>query len=75
MTQKPVHTIQLSKIRAAIWANESDKGTWYNVTVTRTYRDSEDKPQDSTTFGRDDLLLVAKAADQAHSWILSQPRG
>lgn len=69
----PVHEIRLGTIRAAIWANETEAGTRYNVTLERSYRDG-DAWKTSSSFGRDDLLVVGKAADQAHTWILSQPR-
>jgi len=39
-----------------------------HVTVSRLYKDGDDW-KDSTSFGRDDLPLVAKVADQAHSYI------
>jgi hypothetical protein len=70
---KPVHEILLGRIRAAIWANHTDAhGIWFNVTVTRRYKEG-DRWQDTTSFGRDDLPLVAKAADMAFAWILNQP--
>ncbi|MFK7737000.1 MAG: hypothetical protein AB8B50_13275 [Pirellulaceae bacterium] len=53
---------------ADIWENESQHGSRHNVTLSRLYRDGEEW-KDSTSFGRDDLLLVAKVADQAHTWI------
>lgn len=69
---KPVHEIQLGRIRAAIWANHTEAhGTWFNVTVTRRYKEA-DRWQDTTSFGRDDLPIVAKAADMAYAWILGQ---
>ena len=38
--QKPVHEIRLGRIRAAIWANQTDSGEiWFNVTVSRLYND------------------------------------
>ncbi len=36
--------------------------------VSRLYKDG-DEWKDSTIFGRDDLPLVAKVVDQAHSYI------
>jgi len=69
----PAHEIRLGAIRAAIWANKTENGTRYNVTFERSYRDGETW-KSSSSFGRDDLLVVAKAADQAHTWIVSQPR-
>lgn len=68
---KPVHEIRLGRIKAAIWENDTQTGTRHNVTITRLYKD-EDQWKDSQSFGRDDLPLVAKVADQAHSWIFGQ---
>lgn len=69
----PVHEVRLGTIRAAIWANETDSGTWYNVTFERSYRDG-DNWKTSASYGRDDLLVLAKVADLAHTWIANQPR-
>ena len=69
--QKPVHEIRLGRIKAAIWANETDNGTRHNVTITRLYKDG-DEWKTSTSFGREELPLVAKVADMAHSWIYQQ---
>jgi hypothetical protein len=68
---RPVHEVRLGRIRAAIWQNETDSGTFYNVTITRLYKDGDDW-KDSTSYGRDDLPLVAKVCDQAHTWIFEQ---
>ena len=70
---RPVHEVRLGAIRASIWANETENGIRHNVTFDRTYRDGETW-KSTTSFGRDDLLVLAKAADQAHTWIISQPR-
>lgn len=67
---KPVHEIRLGKIKAAIWINETDKGLWYNVTLSRLYKDGETW-KNSSSFGRDDLLLASKVLDRAHSWIIA----
>ena len=65
---KPVHEVRLGSLKAAIWQNKTDNGTRFNVTVARIYKDGEQwKSTDS--FGRDDLLPLAKVIDQAHSWI------
>ena len=66
--KRPVHEIRLGRIRAAIWQNETETGLRHNVTLSRLYKDGDDW-KDSTSFGRDDLPLVAKVSDQAHSWI------
>ena len=69
--QRPAHEIRLGRIKATIWANQRDNGTWYNVTLSRNYKDG-DEWKSSGSFGRDELLTVAKAADMANTWIHSQ---
>jgi hypothetical protein len=70
--QGPAHRIRLGRIRAAIWANETeDRRVWFNVSVSRRYMDGE-QWKDTTTFGRDDLPVVAKVVDMAYAWIWGQ---
>jgi hypothetical protein len=68
--QKPVSKISIYPITAAIWKNEGQKGAWYSVTIERTYKDG-DSYKSSGSFGRDDLLILAKVADLAHSEVLN----
>jgi hypothetical protein len=70
--QRPAQTIRFGRLKAAIWRQESDRGPWYSVAFARTYRDQAGNWQSSGSFGRDDLLVLAKLADQAHSWIHRQ---
>ena len=74
-SNKPVHELRLGRIRAAVWLNETENGPRYNVQISRLYKDKNDKWQDSTSFGREDLPLVAKVADQAMVWIYENPAG
>jgi hypothetical protein len=67
---RPVHEVRLGRIRAAIWRNETDSGVRHNVTLSRLYKEG-DSWKNSTSFGRDDLPLVAKVADLAHTWIFT----
>ena len=69
--QKPAHEIRLGRIKATIWENESEQGTRYNVTVNRLYKDGDEWKQ-TASFGREDLPLVAKVVDMAHSWTYEQ---
>jgi hypothetical protein len=68
---KPVHDIRIAGIKAAIWENETQNGMRHNVTVCRLYKDGEQWKQ-TESFGRDDLLVLAKVLDQAHTWIFEQ---
>lgn len=65
---EPVHTIRFGLIKASIWQNHTRSGDRHSVSIVRLYKNG-DVWKESTRFGRDDLLLVAKASDMAHSWI------
>jgi hypothetical protein len=65
---KPVAKLRLGRISAAIWKNDTDKGSLFNVSFQRTYKEGEEF-KNSQSFGRDDLLVLAKLADQAHTKI------
>ena len=70
---KPAQEIRIGAIKAAIWRNETTGGVRYNVTFSRIYKDKEDDQWKSTdSFGRDDLLVLGKVADAAHTWIFQQ---
>ena len=45
----------------------------HNVSISRLYKDKNDKWKDSTSFGREDLPLVGKVADLAMFWIYENP--
>jgi hypothetical protein len=69
--QKPIHEVRLGHIKAAVWKNETEAGVRYNVTFSRIYKDGETW-NSTDSFGRDDLLLLSKVADQTHTWIFEQ---
>lgn len=69
----PVHQVRLGTVKAAVWASPTADGcTCYSVTVQRIYRDN-DEWKHTTAFRRNDLLVLAKVLDMAHSWICQQP--
>ncbi len=65
---KPEFEVRLGRIKATVWANETENGIRHNVTVLRLYKDG-DEWKDSASFGRDDLPLVCKVLDMAHTKI------
>lgn len=69
--QQPAHEIRMGAIKATIWENQTATGTRHNVTVSRIYKDG-DEWKHTESFGRDDLQLLAKVIDLAHTWIFQQ---
>lgn len=70
---QPVHVVRFGLIKASVWQNRTKNGERHNVTVCRLYRNG-DVWVESNHFGRDDLPLVAKVIDLAHTWIFEQGR-
>lgn len=68
----PIKTLRLGRIKAAIWENGGEERPFCSVTFSRTYMDDEKRFRDSDSFGRDDLLVLAKLADQAHTFIFER---
>ena len=75
-TNKPVAEVRVGSVKAAIWPNQTDSGAIrYNVTFSRIYKDADGNWKSTSSFGRDDLLVVAKVADQAHTKIFEVANG
>ncbi len=68
--QRPIETVRIGTVKAAIWPNKAGERTRYNVTFSKRYRDAEGQWKTTHSFGRNDLLVLAKVADQAHSRIV-----
>jgi hypothetical protein len=65
--KKPAATIKFFPLSAAIWRNETKDGkAFYSVTFERSYKDG-DNWKSSDSFNGDQLLLLAKLADPAHT--------
>jgi len=63
--QKPISEVRIGSIKAAIWQNNTDSGARFNVTFQRLYRDEQNKWHSTDSFGRDDLLVLARVAQRA----------
>ena len=50
-----------------IWPNGTEEQPRHNVTFSRLYKDEVGEWKSTQSFGRNDLLVLAKVADQAHT--------
>ena len=61
----------MGAVKAAIWKNEGSNGTEFMTANFHTlYRDRDGNWCRSTSFGRDDLLLIGKVANEVHSYMV-----
>jgi len=65
---QPVTDFCLGIIKAEIWETQTETGNQYHVTFSRFFRDGE-SPKNPHTYSRDEVILLSKVADKAHSWI------
>jgi hypothetical protein len=73
---RPIHEVRLGRIRASIWLNTNSKQeTWYSVTLTRGYKDSEGQWRNSHSLGLDDLLVAGEVLKAATLWIYAERQG
>ena len=64
---KPADEIRIGRVKATIWMNATGDGqARYSVVFSRLYREG-DEWKSTHSFGRNDLLLLAKVADIAHT--------
>ena len=66
---QPVKKINDGRITAAIWKNFGEKGTFYSVTITRSFKDELGNYKDTDSFSGTDLLIVGRQAVKAYDAI------
>ena len=69
---KPAHKIRIGVLQVTIWRNHSEKGNWYSVIPSRSYKQGDDAWKETDSLGREDLLPMAKLLDLADTWIMHQ---
>ncbi len=69
---KPAHKIRIGVLQVTIWRNSGEKGSWYSVIPTRSYKQGDETWKETDSLGFDDLLTMAKLFDLAHTWIMHQ---
>ena len=72
--QRLVDEIRIGRVKATIWRNGTEDHPRHNVTFSRLYKDDAGEWKSTQSFGRSDLLVLAKVADQAHSRIFELPQ-
>ena len=69
---KPAHKFRSGVLQVTIWRNTSEKGNWYSVIPSRSYKAGDDTWKESESLNFDDLLTMSKLLDLAHTWIMHQ---
>lgn len=67
----PAHRIRIGNLTATIWRNLGERGNWYTVRLTRSFKTDEGW-RETDNLGYDELLAAGKVLDMAHTWIMHQ---
>ncbi len=63
----PTAVIRDTNIKATIWENQGEKGTYFTTTLAKTYRDQNGELRDTNVFTNNDLLKVSELAKEART--------
>jgi len=65
-TNTPCDKVGFGNVQIAIWKNTSAKGnTFYSLSIQNGYFDANGNWKSSTSYSRDDMLVLAQASQQA----------
>ncbi|MCK4341616.1 MAG: hypothetical protein KAY37_07835 [Phycisphaerae bacterium] len=70
--KQPVAQIRIGRLKATVWENSSSSsnGPWHNTQFCRLFKnDADGEWNESSNFGRDELLTLAELAREAFRWI------
>ena len=68
---QPAHKIRIGALQVTIWRNKGERGNWYSVIPSRSYKNGDDW-NETDSLGFDDLLAMGKLLDLAHTWVMHQ---
>jgi hypothetical protein len=64
----PVIVIRDGALKASIWENEGENGTYLTTTFAKTYT-KDSKPKDTQVFSRSDLLPLSELLRRSYAKI------
>jgi hypothetical protein len=66
---KPANMLRCGNIKATIWQNVSEKGSFFATTFSRPFKDKSGAWRNGTSFGLNDLEALVSIARDAKEWI------
>ena len=71
----PVTTLRDGSLKASIWRNDSEKGSFHSCTLSRVYKDEKSgELRDSNSFSGKDMMRVSELARRGHNTIVKLNR-
>ncbi len=67
--KNPDYKNRAGAIQVAVWENKTDKGTFHNVSATRSYKDGEDWKQTTVTLNMREVPDMIACLQTAYNTI------
>lgn len=64
----PLETFRDGRLKATVWENAGENGTYHTVSLAKVYEDRDGKLQETNSFSGSELLRVAELAREAHAF-------
>lgn len=61
-------------LQVTIWRNTGEKGSYYTVNPTRSYKQGDETWRETDSLNADDCLAMAELLREAYAWIKLQKR-
>jgi hypothetical protein len=68
-SNSPLNVLRDGRLKATVWENEGENGTYHTVTLAKIYEDNNGKLQETNSFSGGELLRIAELAREAHSYV------
>ena len=68
-TNRPAYVKKIGAVRVAVWANQKDGRTFFNVSVSRTYKDGESFKESNSLNGLADVACLREALCHVANWL------
>lgn len=68
-SKQPANTLRCGNIKATIWENTSEKGSFFATTFSRPFKDQSGAWRNGSSFGLNDLEALVTVARQAKEWM------
>lgn len=65
----PVEVLRDGALKATIWENEGENGSYFTTTFARTYQASDGSLKDAHSFSGSELLRLAELARQTYATV------
>ena len=69
MGNGPIERIKSYPIEVAIWQHEGENGPYFTTSVQRSYKNKQGEWQQTTSFRRQDLLVLSHLLGKAYDTI------